>query len=279
MALTKDQKNRIEEIAKSILLSRIDSFPDQSSLIRNAPFHEAFLEGFKHKLKPLKIDIPYLIALSSWLHGLNTSLGSGFENIAHVLSGGYKRNFTKSYILNIKSPQASKIEEIVRDLKSGKRKPDLDNENKLIFQFKDGDKSINALPFTVDNYIEDNKKINAIELKSVRPNSGEARGEKQKILYAKAAFKILHPKKKINFYIGFPFDPTSKNPFEYNKERFFNYLVEFKKFFAYDEILIGNELWNYLSSSKNTMEEIIEVIKNTVKIIKKWSNTKKVWFN
>lgn len=269
MALNKNQKDRIGEIAKNILLSRIDSFPDQNSLIRNAPFHEAFLEGFQAKLKPLKIDIPYLIALSSWLHGLNTSLGTGFENIAQILSGGYKRNFSKAYVLKIKNSQANKIEEIVRDLKAGKKKPDLQSENKSIFQFKDSGKSINALPFTVDNFTESNIKIDAIEMKSVRPNSGEARGEKQKILYAKAALKILHPKKEINFYIGFPFDPTSKNPFKYDKERFFNYLVEFKKFFTYDEILIGNELWNHLSGSKNTMEEIIEVIKNTVKIIKK----------
>lgn len=35
------------------------------------------------------------INLSSWTRGLNTSLGhSFFENVAHILSGGTKRDFT-----------------------------------------------------------------------------------------------------------------------------------------------------------------------------------------
>ena len=77
MALTKDQKLRIEEEVKKILLSRIDTFPDQSTKVRNAPFHYAFLQCFQESIKPLKLELPYLIAISSWLHGLNTSLGTG----------------------------------------------------------------------------------------------------------------------------------------------------------------------------------------------------------
>lgn len=97
MALTQDQQNRISEVIKDILLLRIESFPELGAEIRNAPFHIALLECFSNRLKPLNIEIPYLIAIASWLHGLNTSLGTGFENISHILSGGYKRKFTKSY--------------------------------------------------------------------------------------------------------------------------------------------------------------------------------------
>ena len=72
---------------------------------------------------------------------------------------------------------------------------------------------------------------------------------------------------KLKFFIGFPFDPTSNKPTKYDKKRFFNYLIEFKKFFAEDEILIADELWDYLSGSKNTMNEILKIIKETIKII------------
>lgn len=264
MALTQDQKNRINEVVKDILLRRIENFPEIGAEIRNAPFHSAFLECFSDRLGSLNIEIPYLVAIASWLHGLNTSLGSGFENISHILSGGYKRKFTNSYRLNVKRGQANHIENIIRDLKSGTHLPDLGRENELVFNFDNNDKEIDSLPFTVDTYIEKDNEIIAIELKSVRPNSGEGRGEKQKILYGKAALKLQNPDKNIKFLIGFPFDPTSVTSTGFNKERFFDYLIEFKKFFAQNEVLIASEFWDFLSGSQNTMEEILDVIAETV---------------
>lgn len=265
MSLNKEQIVRIEEEAKKIITSRMETFPDETAKIRNAPFHEAFLECFKDRLKPLQLEVPYLVALASWLHGLNTSLGSGFENFAHILSGGYKRSFTNSFALKVKRSQAAQIEEIIRDLKGNKYQPDLSRENKLIFNISEQDAEINALDFTADNYIETDDRIEAIELKSVRPNSGEGRGEKQKILYGKAAFKLINPNKNVKFFVGFPFDPTSEHPLEYDKQRFFSYLIEFKKFFDPEEVLLGSELWDHLSGSVNTMEEVLDIIRNTVK--------------
>src|SRR3989338_11162925 len=233
MSLTQDQQNRISEVVKEILLRRIDNFPELGAQIRNAPFHSAFLKHFERQLAPLNIETPYLIALASWLHGLNTSLGTGFENISHILSGGYKRKFTGAYKLKVKATQSSQIENIIRDLKSDTHLPNLAREDNLIFNYLNADQEVDSLPFTVDTYIERQNEIIAIELKSVRPNSGEGRGEKQKILYGKAALKLQNPNKDIRFFIGFPFDPTSDEPTGYDKVRFFNYLIEFKKFFAY----------------------------------------------
>jgi len=264
MALTQDQRNRISEVVKEILLRRIENFPEIGAEIRNAPFHSAFLDCFSNRLGTLNIETPYLVAIASWLHGLNTSLGTGFENISHILSGGYKRKFTDSYILKVKKEQASNIENIIRDLKAGTYSSNIERENGLIFNFNSQNQEIDSLPFTVDTYIERENEIIAIELKSVRPNSGEGRGEKQKILYGKASLKLLNPGKNIRFIVGFPFDPTSNSPTGYDKTRFFNYLIEFKKFFAQDEVLIASEFWDFLSGSQNTMEEILEIISETV---------------
>jgi len=264
MALSQDQNNRISEVVKEILLRRIDNFPELGAQIRNAPFHDAILECFRERLGQLNVEMPYLVAIASWLHGLNTSLGSGFENISHILSGGYKRKFAGAYRLKVKSTQAAQIENIIRDLKSGTHVPDLARENELIFNYSDNDPDVDSLDFTVDAYLEREDEIIAIELKSVRPNSGEGRGEKQKILYAKAALKLQNPNKKIKYFVGFPFDPTSVTSTGYDKERFFNYLIEFKKFFAHGEVLIAGELWDFLSGNQNTMEEMLDVITETV---------------
>ncbi len=245
-------------------MKRIGNFPEVGAQIRNAPFHSGFLECFRERLMPLNIKMPYLIAIASWLHGLNTSLASGFENISHILSGGYKRKFTGPYSLVVKTTQAFQIENIIRDLKTGSHLPDLSRENSLIFDYSDSDDEVGSLPFTVDTYIERQNEIIAIELKSVRPNSGEGRGEKQKILYGKAALKLAHPNKSIRFLVGFPFDPTSELPTGYNKERFFDYLIEFKKFFSQEEVLIADELWDFLSGNRETMSAILNVIAETV---------------
>ncbi len=269
MPLTQDQKNRISEVVKDILLRRIDNFPELGAQIRNAPFHKAFLECFTERFAPLNVEIPYLIAIASWLHGLNTSLGTGLENISHILSNGYKCKFAGVYKLKVKATQSSQIENIIRDLKSGAHLPDLDRENKLIFDYRNTDQEIDSLPFTADTYIERGNEIIAIELKSVRPNSGEGRGEKQKILYAKAALKLAYPDKNIKFFIGFPFDPTSEKQTGHDKERFFDYLIEFKKFFAHEEVLIADELWDFLSGGHGTMDAILDVIAETVAKMKK----------
>lgn len=237
MALNQDKKDRIAEVIKDILASRIETFPNLDHQNRNAPFHELILNAFEKQLKDITVPIPYLVAISSWMHGLSTSLGTGFENLAHILSGGYKKNFTKSFVLQTTKTQASNIEMIIRELKAN-IKPEVKRENELIFAFSSSDSTQDALEFCVDNYIESDNLVEGIEMKSVRPNSGEGRGEKQKILYAKAAFKYLYPEKEIKYYVGFPFDPTATSPTEYDKERFFNYLVEFKKFFSYEEVLL-----------------------------------------
>ena len=268
MTLTQNQKNRISEEIKKILLSRIESFPSLDAQIRNAPFHAAILDCFKEKLAPLNIEIPYLVAIASWLHGLNTSLGSGFENISHILSGGYKRKFSGPFRLKVKTSQASHIENIIRELKAGRYLPNPQREEGLVLNYFPSESETDTLEFTVDCYIERRDEIIAIELKSVRPNSGEGRGEKQKILYGKAALQLLNPGKSIKYFLGFPFDPTSSDAMTYDKERFFDYLIEFKKFFAHDEILIADELWNFLSGGRNTMQQILDVVTEAVVQVK-----------
>ena len=97
------------------------------------------------------------------------------------------------------------------------------------------------------------------------------RGEKQKILEGKSAMYRHFPGKKINFYIGFPFDPTV-NPLtdsvtSFNKTRFLGSIINMTKFFAPNETLVASELWDKLSGQENTMEEILEII-NTISTTK-----------
>jgi hypothetical protein len=91
------------------------------------------------------------------------------------------------------------------------------------------------------------------------------KGEKQKILEGKAALYQLSPEKSIKFFIGFPFDPTvnlsnGESATSYEKERFFATIIDMSRFFAHDETLVANELWNFLSDDTDTMQQILDII-------------------
>jgi hypothetical protein len=250
-------------------VTRFDSFPEDASNNRNAPFHEAFLTAFSDKLNGKVSDIPFFISLSSWLQGLNTTLGQVFfENVAYHLSYGEKREYTSKKLGNLQITQTQKdnISNIITDLSNSSILPNLHSENQSLFQVFNTN-LVSALDFSADVFIEDLSSVTAIELKSVKPNSGEMRGEKQKILEGKAALYRHFPGKQISFYIGFPFDPTVNPKIEsvssFNKTRFLDSIVNMNKYFAPNESLIANELWDLLSGQKNTMEAILNII-NTI---------------
>lgn len=257
-----DTKEKISIEVIKTLYSRFANFPINAEKNRNAPFHEAFLQAFTNSFKGKVQDIPFFISLSSWLHGLNTTLDqSFFENISYALSGGEKRDFTstRQTLLKISKKQKAEIADIITDLKNLKKLPDVNEENQRIF-IPDSNDITDANNFTADVFFEDNHSVTAIELKSVKPNAGEMRGEKQKILEAKAALYKKYPGKQVRYFIGFPFDPTSKEAEGYDKSIFLHSLIDGVKYFDHKEIKLAGELWDFLSGESNTMETILDII-------------------
>lgn len=244
------------------LKSRFDNFPEDASDNRNAPFHEAFLNAFKIRIQKHVTDIPIFVSLASWMHGLNTSLGqSFFEKASHILSDGEKREFSN---LLISKKQQAKISDIISALKNKTRMPSLRKENKEIFT-SDKTKKVSTTNFSADVFFEEDDKLILIELKTVKPNSDIFKEQKTKFLNAKAALKNRFPSKEIYFYLGFPFDPLNNEKTGYNKTRFFDYGIDFKKYFDTDEVLLADELWDFLSQEKGTMSEILEIINSIAK--------------
>lgn len=302
--MNKEKKEEISKLTIKVLKSRLDSIVwdptgatgSVSGNLRNMPFHIAFLRAFYNKLNFKDDDeARKYLNLASWFQGLNTTLGQTyFEGVARILINGSKKTFKKCLIgENV----ANKISDIINKLKAGEEPPNLAKENKELKEAIESSNGVSkkGLKFTADVYFEDKEKVVMIELKSVKPNSGEMRGEKEKILYGKAHFMTTKPNKKVYYYIGFPFDPTvpPSKPCSYNKDNFMNSLIEFKKFFAKDEFLIGSELWDFLSGKKGTMNEILSIIKsiasrdfenkfntiNTFTFVESDKNTEKLFVN
>ena len=258
MTILQSKKEQIAHAVIKVLYTRFNSFPTADGTNRNAPFHVAFMQAFKTELDGRVKNIPDFINLSSWMHGLNTSLGqSFFESVAHILCDGEKREFKENTIY---ANQASAIGEIMTDMKNGDETPSVQREDSIIADNAYGEK-LKSPNFTADCFYETDTDVVAIELKSVRPNSGEMRGEKQKVLLGKAVLRELYPEKNVKYIFGFPFDPTASNDVDYDKDRFLSYLVEAEKFVAHDDFLIADELWSFLADSPNgVMQEILDII-------------------
>ncbi len=255
MGLQKETKERIAQIVIETLYANF--FILGGELSKKIPFPILFNGAFQSQLDGRVKDIPDFINLSNWMHGLNTTLGqSFFESVAHILCDGEKREFKNKQIFK---NQDDAITKIITDLKNGTQQPSLQREDNIIAANANGDIQ-DAPNFTVDCFYETDTDVVAIELKSVRPNSGEMRGEKQKILIGKAVLRALYPNKNVKYIFGFPFDPTSDGDTTYNKARFLHYLVEAEKFVAHEDFLIADELWSFLASSNGAMQEMLDII-------------------
>jgi hypothetical protein len=266
MALDNTVKQLIAIQVIRTLYTQFEKFPDDATNNRNAPFHEAFLNAFTNQLAGKVTSIPVFISLSSWLHGLNTSLGqSFFENVAKILCKGEKKEFTtkKGTNLSVEQTQKTAISTIITDLSNGNQTPSLQKENALIFIKPTLSNLVEGTDFTADVFFENDAEVVCIEIKTVNPNKSVFRAEKEKILEAKAALKLKYPAKEIKYYLAFPFDPLSDTSFGADKTRFMSHSVGFTKYFDADEILLAGEFWDYLSGSQQTMEEILSII-NTI---------------
>lgn len=201
MALSKQDIEAIAQIVIQILYLRFQSFPEDSLGNRNAPFHEAFLKAFSDRFSNKVSDVQFFISLSSWLHGLNTTLGqSFFEQVAHILSDGDKLEHTSKRAGNLKLSKKQKdtVNEIITSLSNSTYKPDLIRENKAIF-VGDAPIDVNAMDFSADVFYIEDTKITAIELKSVKPNSGEMKGKNTKSWKLKPPSTINIPIMKLSF--------------------------------------------------------------------------------
>lgn len=111
MALSNNVKEKIAIEVIKTLVTQFGSFPEDAFNNRNAPFYEAFLNAFSDKLNGKVTDTPFFISLSSWLHGLNTT--------------------------------------IIADLSTSASQPNLDRENQLLFA-NYNTATINAMDFSAD---------------------------------------------------------------------------------------------------------------------------------
>ncbi|MDP2366192.1 MAG: TdeIII family type II restriction endonuclease, partial [Ignavibacteria bacterium] len=227
-------KEKIACLIIEMIWNRFIDIPFFDSKDNPSVFQDSFIKNFNSSNKQSSSETPD--KLNNVIQTFFLSKIADivfFERTAQILCDGEKRKFKD---LTINEAQQSIVSEVISSLKNNKSKPNLKEENNQLFSAK-GKSSLNIPNFDADVYYEDENDIVVIEIKTVKSNSGIFKVEKEKILLAKAALKNLNPKKNIFYYLAFPFDPLNEEKCGYNKKRFFNYSVDFKKFFDGAEVL------------------------------------------
>ncbi len=262
-------KNLKQEVAVQLincLYQQMTYFPNfffENLMLEDA--YQKYLSDFSVCSKSINISIQKKITINTTFPFIVDEIGqSFFENTAHILCGGEKKEFTtrKNNNLKVEQTQRNNIATIITDLSNGNQKPSLVNENNAIFTIPTPSNLVEGTDFTADVFFQNDTEVVCVEIKTVKPNKGVFKVEKQKILEAKAALKLRYPQKEIKYFLAFPFDPLSDIPCDYDKKRFMDYSVGFTKFFDEAEILLSGELWDYLSGNQQTMQEILAIINN-----------------
>lgn len=216
-----------------------------------------------------KIKLPFHVALvpeeiwksAKFERSFVTSLGMiGWEDIARIIAHD-KRGFAernKTIEGSIGEKQLAKIQQILRELEHGKRKPDWKSEISEIRQVSKS--GLIKVKVVADLYVEDtnlNKKF-CFEIKSPKPNSDQTKVSKDKIL------QLLHlDNTKISgAYFALPFNPYgSKEDYDHpHPFRWFNMRKD-------ESVLIGEEFWNLLGG-EGTYESLIKVFEDVGKTYK-----------
>ena len=204
------------------------------------PFHELFFRG----------DAIVAFALQ---RSIVTAMGKQFyPSLAKILASGIYQSVHLDYRIEglLNNNTCNRIEQIVTDLRSGRRKPNHDNETQEVSMATGGGERTASV--ICDLYIDDFEGGPFFaEIKTPRPNLDICAESKKKILYF---FAIMQAKarKGAMGYLAFPYNPfLTRKKYAHN---FTRQVMDMEK-----EVLIGEEFWNTIGG-KGVHEELLEII-------------------
>lgn len=188
------------------------------------------------------------VAAYSFIHSLATTLGmSIYEESAKIIaSGNCKECFTKYGVGGVISrDQKSVIENIVRQLRNGERKPNIKKETAevLIADSQNGkfQKDGNIADFFM---IRDGKEF-YFEIKTVKPNIDVFTKSKAKLLEW-----VARKRNPVKVFLAFPYNPYYPEPYSrFTDQNLMDHPNDF---------LIGAEFWDFLGG-KGAFDDLLTV--------------------
>jgi len=239
MSLTKQQHNEIKQYLITKIRQKLASYnPETSSM----PFHYRLLGKDR-------------MALFSFIHSVNTMLGQSiFEHVGRIIAKPRAKRAIDQYRElegYISSQAVLKIDQIVRDLRAVKRKPDKEKETREVLSVAAKGNLGRKLKKRVDLFVETQEEIEYyFELKTAKPNINEFTGIKKQLLDWIAMRGSEKQDVNIKTIVAIPYNPYEPEPYE---RWTLQGLFDLKQ-----EVLVGEEFWDLLGGKK-TYEDLLKV--------------------
>lgn len=232
-------KDRLIDALHEKFRSKLDGFDFDGA---DKPFQSALL-GIER------------MAAFSLTHSVSTTLGDYHEIVAEAIAlDEFDVVDTQRKLNNTVSVLAQgKIEEILNGLTMSAREPDHQREIESIREVcRVGDTAEVRLT-NVDIWLERDEIVYMIDLKTAKPNKTSWESFKRTLLSWAAVHLYEHPNAEIRSIIGIPYNPYAPGPYRHWTEKgILDVLSESK------QLLIGEELWSFLSGDEDAMSVILE---------------------
>ncbi len=200
MSLTGKQKKLIEDTIKNSIRNKFRTYNPEPAVM---PFHTRLLGKDR-------------LALYSFIHSLNTNFGTTiFEPVAVSLAMN-KFKIAKHQVKpgNKMSEYAQKeIQDIINELSAANKRPNKIKEIERIRKVCQKGEMISVKPTVVDVYLEDDKSIYMIDIKTAKPNKGSFKEFKRTLLEWVAVVLYENPNANINTLIAIPYNPYEPKPY------------------------------------------------------------------
>jgi len=241
MILTTLQKSEIKNIITRAIIKKIKEYKLVGEV---KPFHEQLFSIQR-------------IRETSFFHSCSTTIGvTLFQNIAYLIAKGNKnfKKVEKQFEVkgNFSNQAKSVIEDIIFDLSrkrndSKKRRPNIKEEIEEVLKSSGtGDKSSQI----ADLFIVDSKDNEIyIEIKTTKPNKGEAEKTKRTML------KIVALRNKsVTVLVGMAYNPYEPEEFAWP--------LPLKYLKLGEDLLVGKQFWDFLGGN-GTYEELLTLFEET----------------
>ena len=239
MALTKEQHNEIKQYLITKIKQKLANYnPETNSM----PFHYRLLGKDR-------------MALFSFIHSVNTMLGQSiFEYVGRIIAKPKAKQAIDQYRKlegYISNQAVLKIDQIMRDLRAAKRKPNKEKETREILNVATKGNLGRKLKKRVDLFVETQEGIEYyFEIKTAKPNINEFTGIKKQLLDWIAMRGSKKQDVNIKTIVAIPYNPYEPEPYErWTLQGLFD---------LEQEVLVGEEFWNFLGGER-TYEDLLNV--------------------